>query len=85
MKTLIVTLIVVLSVSAITVLLLRSGRRSAGKTPFPAEGSRVLDTWQDSISPKSERDWQPPQRNRDSALDQLMTEEQLLKVRAPQN
>ncbi len=44
-----------------------------------------MDTWQDSISLKSERDWQSPPRKRDPALDRLMTEEQLVKVRAPQN
>ena len=85
MKTLIATLIGLLSVSAITALLLRSERRSARKPHFPAQGSRAEDTWQNSISLKSERDWQPPARNRDPALDRLMTEEQLVKVRAPQN
>ena len=83
MKTLFMVLAVVVGV--IVALVLRSGRRTQVKGPFPYSGARTVDTWQDAISIKSERDWQPPQRNRDPALDRLMTEEQLQKPRDRRN
>lgn len=82
------TVLLVLLIAGVLValaLVLRAHRRTSGRTPSSAPGARAVDAWQESLSLKSEREWQPAQRHRDPALDRLMTEEQLQKPRKLRN